>query len=205
MKIYICIIIFCFGLLGAQAQNVSSNNSPWSLSTTIANMRYPFLLIREDATPEPLFSSVFRPSFSVAVERDWGKSEKNRWFQTLELQSFKHRYIDIGASVITEIGYEHRFWQRLILGFRLGAGRQLAWKDDQYQVYDSGEWKTIKNHGSALGRWVAQGRVNLGWQLSPNVDVLLGLRAQAITPFYKPLDVGLNIATAAEVGARWRF
>ncbi len=202
MKNSIAIIIAFFVLVNLQAQQ---DNSRWNASLTFANMRYPFLNVREDGGKEPLFGNKLYPSFSLAVERDWNKSNKNRWFQTLELQYFSYRYIDYGASLISEIGYEHRFWDRLILGMRLGIGRQMAWKNDQYQVYNNGEWQTKNAPGPANGRWMVQPRINLGWQITPHLDGLIGLRAQAIAPFYKPLDVSLNIAVAAEVGARWRF
>lgn len=202
MKIQIAIIILFFSILKTNAQDTTKR---WAVTASVADIRYPFLGIREDQTPEPLLRGPFRPSFSVAIERNWNKSVKNRWFQTLELQYFKYKYVDFGGSIITEIGYEHRFWQRLILGTRLGFGKQFAWKDDQYQIYENGDWKTVKDYGSVINRWAVQGRINAGWQITPNLDALLGLKAQFVTPFYKPLEQNANISTAVELGVRWHF
>lgn len=203
MKSYIAISICLLAFLHCSAQDVLP--SKWSASLTFANLRYPLVSIHEDGKKDPFFYGAIHPSISVAVERNWKQTEKNRWFQTLELQYFSFQHVDYGIAAITEIGYEHRYWQKLIFGVRLGAGRQLAWKDDQYQVYTDGEWKTLKDPGSALGRWILQPRINLGWQISPHLDALLGLRAQAVTPFYKPLSIPLNISAASELSVRWRF
>jgi hypothetical protein len=179
--------------------------SRWAVTATFFDQRY-FINIREDQTKENIFHGMIRPGFTVGVERNWSqKDKKNRWFQGFEMQGFKYKYVDFGGTFLTEFGYERRFFNRFLIGSRLGLGGQLAWKDDQYQLYEDNEWKTYKDFGKANYRTVIQLRGNIGWKINTKFDAVIGYRYQITTPFYKPAEIGLMLSKAVEIGVRRRF
>lgn len=179
--------------------------SRWATTASVFDQRY-FINIREDQTEENIFHGMIRPGLNIGLERNWSlKDKKNRWFQSFEMQGFKYKYVDFGGTLLTEIGYERRFFNKFLLGTRLGLGGQLAWKDDRYQVYENNEWKTYKDYGKANYRTVIQLKGNMGWKINTKFDTIIGYRYQFTTPFYKPAEIGFMLSKAVEIGVRRRF
>lgn len=179
--------------------------SKWAVFAAAFDQRY-FINIREDGTPEKIFHGMIRPGIVLGLERNWNqKQKKNRWFQGFEVQGFTYKYVDFGGTFLTEIGYERNFFDKFLIGSRIGIGGQMAWKDEQYQMYENNEWVTHKDYGKMKYRNLIQLRGNVGWKINAKIDAVVGYRYQITTPFYKPAEIPFMLSKSVEVGLRIRF
>jgi hypothetical protein len=184
------------------SQNIGNR---WSKTYTIADQRY-FININEQSKESKIFEGKLKPSIGLGFERNLReKNYKNRWYQGFELQAFNYKYVDFGGSLITNLGYERMFFNKLLIGTSLGVGGQLAWKNEKYQTYNGNEWESHNDLGKPIRRTLLQLKANLGWKVSPLMDAFVVYRYQITTPFYKPADIPVMLSKGIELGVRFRL
>jgi hypothetical protein len=72
--------------------------------------------------PGRVFSLPLHPGVNAGVEFRYNHSPLNQFFQTVQAGYWRHRYVQSGVQVYTEVGYRRVIWRGLGTEIRLGGG-----------------------------------------------------------------------------------
>ena len=104
------------------------------------------------------------PGIELGTEFKYSKSEKTKWFQTVKVGVYHHRYSQTGIQLYSEIGYRPTIWNRFSGDVKLGVGYLHAIPDLQQFKLENGVYTKSKSLGRS--QFMASVSLGIGYNLT---------------------------------------
>lgn len=112
------------------------------------------------------FTTPIHPGIQVGTEYTYVQKEHARYFQTVNLNYFYHRYLAQGVGLYTEFGYEYRMKNGVALSALLGIGYLHTFTTAEEFTFSNGKYEKKTDRGNA--RLYPSLSFDLGYYLQKN-------------------------------------
>lgn len=135
-SLVLVVLLLCSA--GLQAQEKAPRQRHLLLSVSTAATQLP---------PGRVLSLPLHPGVNAGMEFRYNRSALNHFFQTAQVGFWRHRYVQSGIQLYTEVGYRRVIWRGLGAEARLGGGYLHAIPANEVFQLDGTQYATKRKFG----------------------------------------------------------
>jgi opacity protein-like surface antigen len=145
--------------------------------------------------------------FAAGVERNWKQNDRFRFYQTAMVGYYSDAYFERVFTIESNAGVDFKLWKGLHTGLELGVGGHRAKASAIRYKYENDKWVPTTENNIVTKRLAINLNAQLGYRISPKLDIYAGFGGHVITPLIKLTDFSIPFFayTQPRFGVRWRL
>jgi hypothetical protein len=145
--------------------------------------------------------------FAAGIERNWKQNDRFRFYQTALVGYYSDAYFERVFTIESNAGIDFKLFKGLHTGMELGIGGHRAKASAIRYTYENDKWVPTTENNFVTKRFAVNINAQLGYRITPQLDVFSSFGGNVITPLIKLTDqnIPLFAYTQLRFGVRYRL